>query len=129
VEKWNLEVDGIGLKWRVTPTDTSYARDLMENVRNGVINQCSFAFSISEDENADEWVWNEERDLYERTIRSIGRLYDVSVVTTPAYPDTEAVVAARSTDKVKEMDQQRKKQPSSFKRYNQYLNLIQKIEV
>lgn len=127
--KVELEVDGIGLKWRVTPTDTSYARDLMENVRNGVINQCSFAFSISEDENADEWVWNEERDLYERTIRSIGRLFDVSIVTTPAYPDTEAVVAARSADKVKEMDQQRKKQPSSFKRYSQYLNLIQKIEV
>lgn len=126
--KVDLEVDGIGLKWKVTPTDTSYARDLMENVRNGVINQCSFAFSISDAEEADQWNWNEERGLYERTINSIGKLYDVSVVTTPAYPDTEAVVAARSSEKVKELDQQRKKKPS-LKRFSQYLKLIQKIEV
>lgn len=126
--KVELEVDGIGLKWRCTPTDTSYARDLMENVRNGVINQCSFAFSVSTDDDAEEWVFNEDRDLYERTIRKIGTLYDVSVVTTPAYPDTEAVVAERSKEKVKEIDMQRKKKPS-MKRYSQYLNLIKKIEV
>jgi HK97 family phage prohead protease len=126
--KVELEVDGIGLKWKVTPTDTSYARDLMENVRNGVINQCSFAFSISDAEDADVWTWNESRGLYERTINSIGKLYDVSIVTTPAYPDTEAVVAARSSEKVKELDLQRRKKPS-LKRYSQYLKLIQKIEV
>lgn len=129
--KLELEVDGIGLKWRCTPTDTSYARDLMENVRSNVINQCSFVFSLDpENDNADEWVWNEDRGLYERTLLSIKKLHDVSIVTTPAYPDTEAVVSARSGERVKEIEIQRKqKQNPSLKRYSQYLNLIKKIEV
>jgi HK97 family phage prohead protease len=129
--KVELEVDGIGLKWRCTPTDTSYARDLMENVRNGVINQCSFAFSIADEEGADEWNWNEERQLYERTVSNIDKLYDVSIVTTPAYPDTEAVVASRSAEKVKELEQKRKKEQTKEepsepdKRFFDYLKLLE----
>lgn len=127
--KVELEVDGIGLKWKVTPTDTTYARDLMENVRSGVINQCSFAFSLASDENSDEWNWSEERGLYERTINKIGRLYDVSVVTTPAYPDTEAVVSERSKDKVKDLEEKRlsrePKMVAPEQRFFDYLKIMQ----
>ncbi len=127
--KVDLEVDGIGLKWKVTPTDTTYARDLMENVRNGVINQCSFAFSLANEEDADSWNFNEDRGVYERTINKIGRLYDVSVVTTPAYPDTEAVVSARSKDKVKDLEEKRlAKEPiieAPEQRFFDYLKIMQ----
>ncbi|MEE6450525.1 HK97 family phage prohead protease [Gottfriedia acidiceleris] len=127
--KVDLEIDGIGLKWKVTPTDTTYARDLMENVRNGVINQCSFAFSLANEEDADSWNFNEDRGVYERTINKIGRLYDVSVVTTPAYPDTEAVVSARSKDKVKDLEEKRlsreTKQAAPEQRFFDYLKIMQ----
>ncbi|QKE72662.1 HK97 family phage prohead protease [Arthrobacter citreus] len=127
--KVELEIDGIGLKWKLTPTDTTYARDLLENVSNGVINQCSFAFSLSTDENADEWNWNEERGLYERTIFNIARIHDVSAVTTPAYPDTEAVVSARSKDKVKDLEEKRlsrePKQAAPEQRFFDYLKIMQ----
>jgi len=103
-----LEIDGIGLKFRFKPSDTSYARDLMENIRSGVINQCSFAFSLDyNDQEPDEWRINEDEDIYERRINNIHRIYDISLVTTPAYSDTEAVVGARSLEKLEEMKEQR----------------------
>lgn len=103
-----LEIDGIGLKFRFKPSDTSYARDLMENIRSGVINQCSFAFSLDYNgDEPDEWRINENEDIYERRINRIHRIYDISLVTTPAYSDTEAVVGARSMEKVEEMKDQR----------------------
>lgn len=107
-----LSVDNIGLKFKVTPTDTSYARDLMENIRQGVINQCSFAFTISRDENSEEWTESEEDGVdYNRVIRNIDHLYDVSVVTTPAYPDTVANVGERSKKLIpKKIDEEKRQQ-------------------
>lgn len=91
-----LEVDAIGLRFRVTPTNTSYASDLMENIRMGIVNQCSFAMSGIEG----EWKESEDPEIYERRINKIETLHDVSVVTNPAYLDTEAVVGARSKELV-----------------------------
>lgn len=104
--KVNLEltVDNIGLKFRVKPTDTQFARDLIVNIKAGVINQCSFAFTIPDEQGAEEWVESDEEGVdYVRTVRKIDHLYDVSVVTTPAYPDTEATVGARSKMLVEEL--------------------------
>lgn len=95
-----LEVDNIGLKFRVKPTNTSYANDLMENIRSGIVNQCSFAMSGIEG----EWKETEDPDVYERHINKIGKLWDVSVVTNPAYLDTEAVVGARSKEMVEKLE-------------------------
>lgn len=86
-----LSVDDIGLRFECDPPETSYAKDLMVNMRAGILNKCSFAFTVAED--GDEW--DTEKDIYERTIRKIDKLYDVSVVTTPAYDDTEAVLSER----------------------------------
>ena len=98
----DLTVDNIGLKFRVKPTDTSYAKDLMANIRSGVINQCSFAFTIPESDDAQEWSDADQDGVdYYREIRQIDKIYDVSVVTTPAYPDTEATVGQRSLDMLK----------------------------
>ncbi|MEC1437416.1 HK97 family phage prohead protease [Bacillus sonorensis] len=103
-----LEIDTIGLKFRFKPTETSYARDLMANIRSGVVNQCSFSFSVDIDnEEADEWRWNEEEKIYERRVNQIKKIFDISLVTIPAYSDTEAVVGARSLEKVKQLKAER----------------------
>lgn len=91
-----LEVDEIGLRFKLELTETSYARDLLENMKNGLIDKCSFAFTVDEED------WTERDGKYERVIRKINKLYDVSVVTTPAYNDTEAVLSARTKDKAHE---------------------------
>ncbi|MEN2352904.1 HK97 family phage prohead protease [Limosilactobacillus fermentum] len=110
-----LEPDDIGLKFTVEPTDTSFARDLVANINAGVINQCSFAFTVAPDDDAEDWQESTRDGVdYDRTIRKIDHLYDVSVVTTPAYPDTEAVVGQRSINRVREqshsaIDKERRK--------------------
>ncbi|MBV5122259.1 HK97 family phage prohead protease, partial [Bacillus halotolerans] len=121
----DLEIDGIGLKFRFNPSDTSYARDLMENVRSGVINQCSFAFSLDYgDADAEEWRLNEDEDIYERRINKIHRIFDISLVTTPAYSDTEAVVGARSLEKVEQLKESRNASDETLKMELELLDLV-----
>lgn len=106
-----LTPDKVGLKFSVKPTDTTFARDLITNIKAGVINQCSFAFTVADNDDAQEWQESTQDGVdYERTIRQIDHLYDVSVVTTPAYPDTVATVGQRSIDMVKRMQTNHEKE-------------------
>ena len=83
-----LSEDERGLKFEIDAPDIAWARDLHKSVERGDISQCSFSFMI-EDE---EWATN-GKDLDERTIKG-AKLYDVSIVTYPAYEATN--VQARS---------------------------------
>lgn len=78
--------DGLRVWARLAPTST--ATDLRMAMQRGDIDQMSFAFTVAED----EWHEDHDTDEIERTITRIGDLYDVSVVTFPAYPDTDAVI-------------------------------------
>lgn len=95
-----LEADDIGLRFKFIPTDTSYAKDLKENMRAGIVNKCSFAFYLDyEDKSSQEWKWASKQGEYdERTINRIAKISDVSVVVNPAYKDTESVVSQRCLD-------------------------------
>jgi len=81
-----------GLGYRYSDPDTSYSRDLQKSLKRGDVNQSSFAFSIPDGGD----VWEKDGDAWIRTIKKVSRLYDVSPVTYPAYPDTK--VAARSLE-------------------------------
>ena len=78
-----LSVDSRGLRYEISPPDTTVARDLIENLRAGNVTGSSFAFSI------DEETWTREGNLDIREVRSV-RLYDVGPVTYPAYEATVA---------------------------------------
>ncbi|MDO7487038.1 HK97 family phage prohead protease [Peribacillus frigoritolerans] len=97
----NLSVDEFGLRYEIDMPNTSFARDLMNSMERGDIDQSSFGFTIKGDGTGDEWDYDESRDLYIRTIRSFDNIFDVSVVTYPAYQATESVVAKRSLDSFK----------------------------
>ena len=63
-------------------------------MKRGDIDQCSFAFSVRDGGDA----WREEHDgTWVRTLKRGGckELFDVSVVTDPAYPQTSAAVRSR----------------------------------
>ncbi|ACL19511.1 phage prohead protease, HK97 family [Desulfitobacterium hafniense DCB-2] len=97
-----LEVDGIGLKFKAYPSDTSYSRDLKENMRAGNLSKCSFAFRLNWDNpDCEKWEYNEESKLYQRRIKDIAKIVDVSIVTNPSYQQTEAVIT-RALDDFKE---------------------------
>lgn len=107
-----LEADEIGLKFRCQLPNTSYAKDLMENIRNGNINQCSFAFTV-EDEEID---YNENDDMFERTITKFREIMDVSVVTYPAYTSSDVAPAIRSIQKVKDEAQEQRDKENKLER-------------
>lgn len=84
-----LSVDKVGLRYEFEAPNTSAGNDLIENLRLGNINKSSFAFTVREQ----NWEFR-DNDVDIRTITKVDRLFDVSPVTYPAYPDT--TVAARS---------------------------------
>ena len=77
-----LSVDSIGLKVRAELLDTQTNQDIYKMVQSGLLDKMSFAFTV------DEQVWNRDGKIPKRTITKIERLYDVSVVDTPAYDAT-----------------------------------------
>jgi hypothetical protein len=60
-------------------------RDLVEDIERGDVSQSSFGFNTVRDE------WDYEDEPMRRTLREV-KLFDVSPVTFPAYPDTEAQI-------------------------------------
>lgn len=74
-----LTVDDYGLKVMADLT-TSRGKDILEEVQVGNLDKMSFAFNV-EDESFD-------REQHTRTIGKISKLWDVSVVTRPAYEQT-----------------------------------------
>lgn len=82
-----LAVDSIGLRYAFELSEASYAKDLAIAMKRGDVNQSSFAFSVDQD------TWKEDDDgRIIRTIVKVARLYDVSPVTYPAYPDTSVAL-------------------------------------
>ncbi|MEV3855148.1 HK97 family phage prohead protease [Streptomyces sp. NPDC050095] len=76
--------------------DLSYVRDLSANLRNGNITGMSFGFYVIKDDWATETIEIDGADPVEvdvRVIREV-RLVEVSAVTFPAHPETEAELKA-----------------------------------
>lgn len=82
-----LEEDEIGLRVVITPPDTSWANDLIKNLRRGDISQMSIGFIVLED------VWGTQDGIDIREIKKV-QLFDVSIVTYPAYTQTDVGVRA-----------------------------------
>lgn len=87
-----LSEDARGLKIEIDLPDTQVARDLAVSMERGDVNQMSIAFRVAEEE------WDNAADLPLRTVKRVEELLDVSVVTYPAYEQTEANL--RSSDEV-----------------------------
>lgn len=85
-----LKEDKNGLLMTTNPPDTQLIRDMvLTPIERGDIDQQSFGFTIEKDS------WDKlDTDTPVRTIEKVRELFDVSVVTYPAYPETS--VALRS---------------------------------
>jgi HK97 family phage prohead protease len=98
-----------GLEFEAELADTSTARDAIALVKSGVVRAMSFAFSMTggkdkwETRNGESW----------RIISKIGQLFEISLVSSPAYATTSvqarqlearATTATRGRLKVKETE-------------------------
>ena len=77
-----LEEDEKGLKVRIVPPDTTWAKDLLVSIKRGDITQMSFGFTVI----LDRWSYEDNIDV--RELLKV-KLFDVSPVTFPAYSQTE----------------------------------------
>ncbi|MDK4352435.1 HK97 family phage prohead protease [Enterococcus thailandicus] len=97
-----LEEDSKGLRFEVTLPNTTFANDLKESMSRGDINQCSFGF----------WVTGQEEDFSgELPLIRITNvdLWEVSIVPLPAYEDTEASLRSKFQEETIETVKLRKK--------------------
>ena len=92
-----LEIIPAGLKMRAVLPETQTGKEVYTAVKRGDLTGMSFAFTVPE--GGDDY----DAKTNTRTIRQIDKVYEFSVVSFPAYPETS--VEARSV--VKSMDERR----------------------
>ena len=103
----NIDLRDDGVYFDLDVPNTTMGNDLLENIRLGNITQCSFGFRYSNEEGA----YKDEKidGVWYRNVYKIGKLYDLSAVTYPAYDDTyvNARMQERSKmeDKLKETEE------------------------
>lgn len=88
-----LQEDGRGLRMEtiLDPEDPD-VRSILPKMRRGDLDKMSFAFRVKDEE------WDDSEDMPLRIIRKVD-LYDVSIVTTPAYQGTD--IGLRSLEAVR----------------------------
>ena len=121
-----LSVDETGLRFEFEAPETTLGNDMLELVRRGDISKCSFKFVVE----TDEWRYaddNNKLEYDERTVKAIARLYDVSLVTYPAYKDTEASVREHLEQRKREALAPAKVDTSSRDRVATVLSLKAKL--
>lgn len=100
-----LELREDGLHFMFEAPSTQLGDELLYNVRNGNLFECSFAFSIDgKDAGSEKWYRTDNNEL-KREIIKINGLYDCSIVTHAAYPATSCSArAAEVKANIEEID-------------------------
>ena len=96
-----IREDEQGLFYEVTPPDAQWARDLVESIKRGDVDQSSFAFTVDVEQ------LDESNNPVIRTIVKVRELFDVSPVTYPAYPTATSGVRSLS-----DVAKEHKKEPA-----------------
>lgn len=104
-----------GLWFEAEGPNTTWAKDYAISMQRGDVNQCSFRFYVKRD----SWETDHESGVQIRTILEVDQLLDVSIVTFPAYPDTDAAARAAGADKALE----------NVRRKAHFANLRRKIDI
>lgn len=102
-----VKADTRGIFIRADLSSTIESRSIYEDIKTGLLDQMSWAFTVSSEE------YN--KDTHTRTITGIKKVYDTSVVSIPANPNTS--ISARDyfsgvaeMEKTERMNRERNKQ-------------------
>ena len=86
--------EGLRIRANLDTENNMDARALYSAVSRGDMTSMSFMFSIDDDE------WTDlDTDYPKRLIKSISKVFEVSAVNFPAYPQTELYTSQRNHDK------------------------------
>jgi HK97 family phage prohead protease len=87
--------DEESLRYEATPPNAQWARDALESVRRGDVDQNSFAFMVAEPRDKNQTFEQGPDGIVIRTILK-ARLFEVGPQTFPAYPDTSVALRGRA---------------------------------
>ena len=87
-----LTIDDFGLKIHAELIDTQSNRDLYRMIKDGLIDEMSFAFTVAR--SGDTWEYSDDWKTVRRTINAIETVYDVSAVDTGFYENTSIYARA-----------------------------------
>jgi uncharacterized protein len=94
-----LEEDEIGLRFECIMPDTSYARDCQELIKRGDVKQMSFGFNVIRED------WQDiEKPIQRRDLLEI-RLFEVSIVTFPAYAETSVSLRSLNSEQMEKVNE------------------------
>ena len=82
-----LSLDEKGLRFEFDCPETERGNQLLWDIRNGNLFECSFCFALPDNDTCQRWFRDESGSL-KREITQIGWLHDVSIVSLAAYPAT-----------------------------------------
>lgn len=101
-----IREDEVGLLTENDPPDTQTIRDLvLTPMERGDIDGMSFAFTVK----TQQWT-KMDNGTFKRRLVEAEELYDVSVVTFPAYPDTDVTAGKRSLELFQRENEEKKKE-------------------
>lgn len=105
-ETLKLDMDEHGLKVTADLGSTEASRGVWDAIDKGLIDRMSFAFTVAEDEYQENEQTNGDMIIL-RTIKKIGRLYDVSAVSFPANEQTSISARSKFDGVIKELEAER----------------------
>lgn len=88
----SLDAHGLRMSSELDLSDPDVAR-IVPKMKRGDLSKMSFSFEVDVDE------WDQGGEIPLRTIKKIGRLWDVAIVTDPAYSGTEIALRNLQTQK------------------------------
>lgn len=95
-----LSTDSRGLGFEVDVPDTERGRELVLAVERGDVGECSFRFVVKPENR--EWQYPDEGPTIRR-VNKVDELWDVCLVTYPAYPATTAGLRSLDTEPAEEI--------------------------
>lgn len=98
-----LDVDEVGLHFEAELPNTTYANDVYENVSKKILDSMSFGFVLG----VDSFDQAEDGNVI-RSIEKVKALNEISVVTVPAYNETNVQVDKRSYEAFMSNNQSKK---------------------
>ena len=99
--------DETGLRVRADLIDTQSNRDLYRMIKDGLIDEMSFAFTVAP--SGDVWEYSDDYQTVKRTINQIETVYDVSAVDNGFYENTSIFARAfEGADALKKEAEQKK---------------------
>lgn len=101
-----LELNDHGLKVTADLSSTEASRGVWDAIDKGLIDRMSFAFTVTGDSYEEEEQENGDV-IVTRTIKKIGRLYDVSAVSFPANEQTSISARSHLDGEIKRLEAER----------------------